>query len=53
MVIFEPIYQNLAPYEREILKLEKIYNQNEKVIKYHITKKKFQLNFEDLKYELN
>ena len=33
--------------------VEKIYNQNEKVIKYHITKKKFQLNFEDLKYELN
>ncbi len=33
--------------------VEKIYNQNEKVIKYHIIKKKFQLNFEDLKYELN
>ena len=33
--------------------VEKLYNQNEKVIRYHIIKKKFQLNFEDLKYEFN
>ena len=33
--------------------VEKIYNQNQKVIKYHIIKKKFQLNFEDLEYEFS
>ena len=33
--------------------VEKIYNQNQKVIKYHIIKKKFQLNFQDLEYEFS
>ena len=33
--------------------VEKIYNQNQKVIKYHIIKKKFKLNFEDLEYEFS